>query len=63
MVYTATLTLTGGSGASSMRVLGRGEVEYGRAGSGFLFRSELWHRTCRVRGDVVKLELFFGYFL
>ncbi|KAL1529032.1 hypothetical protein AB1Y20_010352 [Prymnesium parvum] len=48
---------------SSMRVLGEEAVVFEGSGSGFLFPSQLWHRTERAQAGVWKLAIFFGYWL
>ena len=63
VVYTVVLKLNRG-GRTSMRVRGQCEVFYRIAqGNGFLFRSQLHHRTCKAERGIIKLSLFFGYFL
>ena len=63
VLYTVVIKLNEG-GTSSMQVCGQGEVFYRRSsGGGFLFRSELHHRTCRASCGVWKLALFFGHML
>ena len=47
--------------ATSMRVLGQGDVVYeARPGTGVLFLSELWHRTETATPGTMKVTLFFG---
>ena len=63
VLYTVVIKLNEG-GTSSMQVCGQGEVFYRRSsGGGFLFRSEVHHRTCRASCGVWKLALFFGHML
>jgi len=62
IVYTAVLMLSDGVD-SSMRVLGEEAVVFEGSGSGFLFPSQLWHRTERAQAGVWKLAIFFGYWL
>ena len=63
VVFTVVLVLSSG-GNTAMRVLGQPELAFtDRAGSGVVFRSELWHRTERAVPGVWKLALFYGYML
>lgn len=63
VVYTAVIALSDG-GDTAMRILGHEELVFtGEAGSGVVFRSELWHRTERASAGVWKLALFYGYLL
>ena len=60
VVYTVVIKLSRG-GATSMRVLGQGDVVYeARPGTGVLFLSELWHRTETATPGTMKVTLFFG---
>jgi hypothetical protein len=63
VLYTVVIALSDGGG-TAMRILGQDELAYTvEAGSGVVFRSELWHRTVRARAGVWKLALFYGYLL
>ena len=63
VVFTVVLALSSG-GNTAMRVLGQPELAFTAvAGSGVVFRSELWHRTERAVPGVWKLALFYGYML
>ena len=58
--YTALLQLDQ-QGKTALEVLGCPKAaEYSGAGSGFIFRSELWHQTLHAESGVWKLALFFG---
>jgi len=63
VVYTVLLLLSDG-GCTAMQVLGEEENEFTDvAGTGFVFISELWHRTQRASKNTVKLAVFYGYTL
>ena len=62
-MFTVVVRLDQGDATTSMQIIGREAVVYAGAGSGFLFLSELWHRTVSAGEGVCKLTLFFGYFL
>ena len=60
VVYTVVLKLSRG-GATSMRILGQGDVIYeAQPGTDILFLSELWHRTETATPGTMKVALFFG---
>lgn len=58
--YTALMQLDK-KGVTAMEVIGCPmAAEYAGAGTGFIFRSELWHQTLHAKTGVWKLALFFG---
>ena len=61
--YTALVQL-GACGRSAMEVLGCKEAAvYSGPGSGFVFRSALWHRTLYAESGVWKLAMFYGKYI
>ena len=61
--YTALIQLDA-KGRSAMEVLGCNEAAvYGGCGTGFVFRSSLWHKTLYAEPGVWKLALFYGKYV
>ena len=61
VLFTVVLLLEGSD--TAMQIVGFDELAFAGAGSGFAFRSQLWHRTVRAAAGVRKAAFFFGQLL